>query len=154
MKDIERYMQIFRRDMETFFELMKAEDKVLLEKICKGTENRARTVLEDTEEKKTLTLSDPDNSCGKEAYDTQTLHANNEARNDEIRVGGNDGVGGDRVRGDGVGGDRNKVVVGAENSIRKFNKGAENCIWKKNEYETTEKHHIFVLDEGGGSMLM
>ena len=78
--DIDRYMQIFRRDMETFFELMKAEDKVLLEKICKGTENRARTVLEDTEEKKTLTLSDPDNSCGKVAYDTQTLHANNEAR--------------------------------------------------------------------------
>ena len=81
-------------------------------------------------------------------YDTQTIHANNEARNDEIRVGGNDGVGGDRVRGDGVGGDGNKVVVGAENSIRKFNKGAENCIWKKNEYETTEKHHIFVLDRG------
>merc|ERR1719312_1537211 len=138
---------------------MKAEDKVLLEKNCEETENRARKVLEDTEEKKTLTLSDPDNSSGKEAYDTQTLHANNEARNDEIRVGGNDGVGGDRVRGDGVRGDGvrgdgNEVVVGAENSIRKFNKGAENCIWKKNEYETTEKHHIFVLDEGGGSMLM
>ena len=32
--DIEKYMQIFRRDIETFFELMKAESKVLLENIC------------------------------------------------------------------------------------------------------------------------
>ena len=93
-----------------------------------GRSEWTRVTLFNPEEKKTLTLPDPDNSCGKEAYDTQTIHANNEARNDDIRVGGNEGVGGDRVRGDGVGGDGNKVVVGAENSIRKFNKGAKNFI--------------------------
>ena len=138
--DIEKYMQLFGRDIEIFFELMKAESRVLLENICKETENRARNFLEDTEEKKTLTisqtlhnnneirrrgsygagglretegnfddltLSDPDNSCGKESYNIQTLHDKNEAMNDEIRVRGNDGAGGDG----------NEIVEVAENCI-------------------------------------
>ena len=146
--DIEKYMQLFGRDIEIFFELMKAESRVLLENICKETENRARNFLEDTEEKKTLTisqtlhnnneirrrgsygagglretegnfddltLSDPDNSCGKESYNIQTLHDKNEAMNDEIRVRGNDGAGGDG----------NEIVEVAENCILLFVLGKE-----------------------------
>ena len=158
--DIEKYMQIFRRDIETFFELMKAESKVLLENICKETENRARNFLEETEEKKTLTisqtlhdnneirrrgsygagglretegnfddltLSGTENSCGKEAYDIQTQH------DDEIRVRGNDGAGGDG----------NEIV-----------KVAENCIRKMILFETTDEYLIFVLGKGGGKTVV
>ena len=168
-------MKIFRREIEVIYELIKAENEVFLESILKKIENNRGNLLKDiyqsAKEKNTvtvrvkgrvrardvrdtegnlndLTLSDPENSSGKKAYNiTQTLHAtneakkegniedggvvNNEAKNDEIRVR-NDGVGGDGVGGDGVGGDGNEVVEGAENCIR----------------------NIFVLDKGGGSTLM
>ena len=80
-----------------------------------------------------LTLSDPDNSCGKESYNIQTLHDKNEAMNDEIRVRGNDGAGGDG----------NEIV-----------EVAENCIRKMILFETTDVYLLFVLGKGGGKTVV
>ena len=150
---------IWRLEIEVIYESIKAENEVFLESILKKIENNTSGNLKDiyqsAKEKNTVTVRVKGRVRARDVRDTegdfntQTLHANNEAENDKIQDGGNDGV-----WGDGVGGDRNEVVVGAENCIRKFNKGAENCISKKIVYETTEKHHIFVLDKGGGSTLM
>ena len=71
---------MFRRDIEIFFESMISESKVLLENICKETENRNRNLLKDREEKKTLAIS-------------QTLHNKNEVKIKEIRVRGCYGAG-------------------------------------------------------------
>ena len=151
-------MKILRLEIGVIYESIKAENEVFLESILKKIENNTSGNLKDiyqsAKEKNTVTVRVKGRVRARDVRDTegdfntQTLHANNEAENDEIRDRGNDGVGGDGVGGDGVGGDRNEVVVGAENCIRKFNKGAENCISKKIVYETTEKHHIFVLDKG------